>query len=78
MVDEFVRIRGKNGLETSVPQAYLDGLEKDDLSQVEILKGEPTTGAFGRTLPVTRKGGRQVLPVTTVDEEVRKKTEENK
>ncbi len=74
---DFVRVRTKNGFETSVSRAYLEGLEES--KDHTVLKEDAESGAaFGRVRAITRKGGRPLLPVTSVDEEAAKKSEETK
>jgi hypothetical protein len=61
--DRFVRVRTENMMETSMSRAYAEA------AGVEILDGEDAVDVRGRPLPVTRKGGRRVLPRTSVNQE---------
>lgn len=72
--DEFVRVQTENGLETSVSRVYLESLkETGDDEGLKVLEDQPAALGYGRTLDVTRAGGRPLLPTTTVDEEAAKK-----
>lgn len=77
--DEFVRVQTENGLETSVSRAYLDSLkESGDDGGLKVLEDQPAALGYGRTIDVTRSGGRPLLPTTSVDEEVAKQKSSQK
>jgi hypothetical protein len=70
MADEFVRVRSAAGKESSISEAFVEGLEK---GAVEVLD-EPATNTWGRPLPATRSNGRRSKPRTTVKKAAAKKT----
>ena len=69
-MSEFVRVRSAAGKESTISQAFVDGLEK---GAVEILD-EPATNTWGRVLPATSKNGRAEKPRTTVSQSAKKKS----
>jgi hypothetical protein len=60
---EFVRISTENGHETSVSKTWAE------ISGAKVLKDADAVDTRGRPLPETRKGGRPLLPQTSVDAE---------
>lgn len=63
---ELVRVRTKTGYETTVSRVHAEA--SDDLTILDESPGE----VFGRSRPIARKGGRPILPPTSVDAEVTK------
>lgn len=65
---ELVRVRTKSGVETNVSRVVAEN--SDDLTILD----EPAQVAANRPRPATRKGGRPILPATTVETETKKKS----
>ena len=66
---DFVRVQQENGLEVTLSADYVAGLGDEAPKVLDA----PATNSRGVPLPATRKGGRPLLPSTTVDAEVASK-----
>lgn len=64
---EFVRISTENGHETTVSKTWAE------ISGAKVIDAD-AVDTRGRPLPETRKGGRPLLPQTSVDAEAAKNT----
>lgn len=65
-MSDFVRVSLPNGHEATFPRVYA---ESNGLTVIDA----PATNSRGVPLSATRKGGRRLKPVTTVEKEVAKK-----
>lgn len=64
---DFVRVSLPNGHEVTLSRDYVEGT---GLTVLDV----PATNSRGVPLSATRKGGRRLKPVTTVEKEAAKKT----